>query len=429
MDTKLIICIIIFALTLLSYIINKLPMWVTALLSMAALYITGCVDANGALGGFANTNTILMGTCFMIASGFRRTSLVKLMCDWLLKLTNGSFMKIYFGYLILAVLLTNFISSPMVVYAIIGPLLCALCDRTENSRSRYLFPLMVVVVACCFSLPLPTAIQKSGEFNGYLETYGFSDFEFQPINFLIGRFPVIILTTIWAMTLGPKMCPAKSIGELSEKKEQKDISSKLSPTIDKLGMFIFCITMIALVFSSQLHIASWWIALVGSLLMAAFHVVDPKKALSEIPWEMLMLYAGALALGNGLVNTGAGDTIGNWLAAIVGGTHNNYVLGLFFFVIPFIMTQFMLNRSVQAVFIPICLLTCQSLGASPLGLVICVASACQTAFMTPMATPAVAMCMGDGGYDIRSLFKSGWLICVLLALVNVIYTMTMYPAF
>ena len=136
---------VIFALTLLSYIINKIPMWVTALLSLSALYITGCVDANGALGGFANVNTILMGACFMVASGFRRTSLVKLMCDWLLKLTNGSFMKVYFGYLLLGVLLTNFMNSPMVVYAIIGPLLCALCDRTGYSRSKYIFPLMVIV--------------------------------------------------------------------------------------------------------------------------------------------------------------------------------------------------------------------------------------------------------------------------------------------
>lgn len=82
--------------------------------------------------------------------------------------------------------------------------------------------------------------------------------------------------------------------------------------------------------------------------MAMFGVVDQKKALSEIPWEMLILYAGALALGNGLVNTGAGEAIGGWLAAAVGGTHNNYLLGALFFVIPFLMTQFMLNRSVQA---------------------------------------------------------------------------------
>ena len=429
MDNKLVICIVIFALTLLSYIINKIPMWVTALLSLAALYITGCVDANGALGGFANVNTILMDACFMVASGFRRTSLVKIMCDWLLKLTNGSFMKVYFGYLLLGVLLTNFMGSPMVVYAIIGPLLCALCDRTGNSRSKYIFPLMVIVVACCFALPLPTSIQKAGEFNGYLETYQFTGLEFAPLDFFFARFPVIILCLVWAMTIGPKMCPSKAAVELAAAEEQKDISSKLSPMVDKIGMVIFVVTMIGLIFSTQLHIASWWIALAGSILMAMFGVVDQKKALSEIPWEMLILYAGALALGNGLVNTGAGDAIGGWLATAVGGTHNNYLLGALFFVIPFFMTQFMLNRSVQAVFVPICLLTCQSLGAAPMGLVMCVASACQTAFMTPMATPAVAMCMGEGGYDLKALFKSGWLICILLSIVNVVYTMTVYPAF
>ena len=130
-----------------------------------------------------------MGACFMVASGFRRTSLVKLMCDWLLKLTNGSFMKVYFGYLLLGVLLTNFMNSPMVVYAIIGPLLCALCDRTGYSRSKYIFPLMVIVVACCFALPLPTSIQKAGEFNGYLETYQFTGLEFTPISFFLREIP------------------------------------------------------------------------------------------------------------------------------------------------------------------------------------------------------------------------------------------------
>jgi len=54
---------------------NKIPMWLTALLSLCALFIAGCVDANGALAGFANTNTILMATMFVVAAGFRRTSL------------------------------------------------------------------------------------------------------------------------------------------------------------------------------------------------------------------------------------------------------------------------------------------------------------------------------------------------------------------
>ena len=138
---------------------------------------------------------------------------------------------------------------------------------------------------------------------------------------------------------------------------------------------------------------------------------------------------GALGLGNALTGTGAGRLIGDGLAKLVGGSHNNYVLGALFFVIPFIVTQFMLNRAVSAIFIPICLLTCKSLGADPIGLIILIQSGSLTAFMTPMATPAVAMCMADGGYDLKSLPRSSCLLLIVLPIVYVFYTMSVFPAF
>lgn len=153
MNTQMIICMVIFAATLISYMLNKIPMWLTAMISMAALYITGCIDATGALSGFSNVNTLLMACMFIVAAGFRRTSLVGNMCNGIMKLTRGSFKMAYFGYILLAVLLTNFIASPMVVYAIVSPLLAALCDKTGHSRTQYMFPVMVVCVACCGILP------------------------------------------------------------------------------------------------------------------------------------------------------------------------------------------------------------------------------------------------------------------------------------
>ena len=59
--------------------------------------------------------------------------------------------------------------------------------------------------------------------------------------------------------------------------------------MDKIGIFLFFATIICLIFSSQLHLASWFVALVGSLLMVLFGVVDQKSALRDIPWDMLML--------------------------------------------------------------------------------------------------------------------------------------------
>ena len=143
----MIVCMVIFAATLVSYMLNKIPMWLTALLSLAALFITKCVDASTALAGFSNANTLLMATMFVVAAGFRRTSLVSKMVNGITRLTRGSFRTAYLGYILIAVLLTNFIASPMAVYAIVSPLLCAFLDQTGKSRSTYIFPLMVVCVS------------------------------------------------------------------------------------------------------------------------------------------------------------------------------------------------------------------------------------------------------------------------------------------
>lgn len=430
MTSQIIICMAIFVVTLISYMLNKIPMWVTAMLSMAALYITGCIDDTGALSGFANNNTILMATMFMIAAGFRRTSLVETMCNGLLRLTKGSFQKAYVGYLLLAALLTNFISSPMVVYAIVSPLMAALCDKVGQSRSKYMFPLMIVCVSCCGILPLPSAIQQAGQFTGFMETYGFTGMTFQPIYFFLGAWPVLLIVVAWSAILGPKFSPAEPVIPIATKAQGGAQTQKqLSPFADKMGIFLFFATVILLIFSAQLKLTTWWVSLMGALLMVLFGVLDSKTALRDIPWDMLMLFVGALALGTALTNTGAGEMIGNALATAVGGTTNSYVLGAVFFIIPFILTQFMLNRAVSAVFVPICLLTAKALGANPIGLVLLVNSASLTAFMTPMATPAVAMCMADGGYDLKSLFKSAWSITLILPIIYILYTMTIFPCF
>ena len=431
MTTQMTVCLVIFAITLVSYILNKIPMWLTAMISMVALYFTGCVSEADALAGFSNVNTILMATMFVVAAGFRKTSLVDKMCSGIMKLTKGSFTLAYFGYILIALLLTNFIASPMVVYAIVSPLLAALLDNNGKSRTQYMFPIMVVCVACCGILPLPTAIQMAGQFTGFLETYGFQGVVFEPTYFFKGAWPILVAVPLWALFAGPKMTPKEAVVpiETKERKSGGDKKEGLGNFADTAGIIIFFATILCLIFSAQLGVKTWAIALVGSLMMVLFGVVDAKSALRDIPWDMLMLFVGALSLGSALTATGAGDMIGNALANAVGGTHNNYVLGALFFIIPFVLTQFMLNRSVSAVFVPICLLTCSALGANPIGLILLVNAGSLTAFLTPMATPAVPMCMADGGYDLKAIIKSGWLITLILPIIYIIYTMSVLPPF
>ena len=100
-----------------------------------------------------------------------------------------------------------------------------------------------------------------------------------------------------------------------------------------------------------------------------------------------------------------------------------------FFIVPFAITQFMQNQSVMNVFAPIALIACGALGADPRGCMILISAGALTAYMTPSATAAVAMCMGAGGYDVKALFKMGWLFAVIACVVYIAFVSMVYPAF
>lgn len=138
---------------------------------------------------------------------------------------------------------------------------------------------------------------------------------------------------------------------------------------------------------------------------------------------------GTLAMGSALTSTGAGEIIGNALAELVNHTENGYVIGLLFFLTPFLLTQVMMNRSVANIFTPICILTCKSLGCNPLGPLLLTVVGCLTAYMTPMATPTVPMIMAAGGYDVKSLIKMSWLPAFIICVVSVAWVMTVFPAY
>lgn len=430
MDIHLVLCVFIFVLTLLSYVLNRIPMWITSLISMAALYITGCLDTTQALSGFSNTNTILMASMFLIAAGFQRTSAVKTLCDMVIRLTKGSFRKAYAAYILLTILLTNLISSPVATFAIICPLLGTLCETTGVSRSRVMFPTMVVCIGCFGLLPFASAVQQAGQANGFLATYGFGQ-TVSAVDFMIGKFPMLILLPLWAIFMGPKVTPAHPVVAVSEPgrvRNQKE-NIPLTPFQDKAAVVLFFGDILVLIFAGQLGVETWFVAFVGALLMVCTGALNHRTALKAVPWDMIMLFVGSLSLGTALTTTGAGEAVGNWLAVAVGDTTNNYILGALFFLVPFVVTQFMLNRAVNQIFTPICLLTCQALGADPTGLVLLVSAGGLTAFLTPMATPSVAMCMEAGGYDLKSIIRAGSMITVLISVVYIFYTMTIYPAF
>ena len=66
MDSQLVICLILFVLTCIGYITNIWSLGTTALVSLVALSLTGCLTPAEALGYFSN-NTVIMIAAMSVA--------------------------------------------------------------------------------------------------------------------------------------------------------------------------------------------------------------------------------------------------------------------------------------------------------------------------------------------------------------------------
>ncbi len=422
MSVHMILCLVIFVLTIASFLWGKISMGLTALLSMVLLVLTGCIDITTALSGFSNSNTIIMACMFIISAGFSKTQMVAKLSRGVAKAAKGSFTRVLTGYIIVTFLIAQIVPSAMAVFGI-------------------------VAISTVTALPIGAGAVYPAQYNGLLENLGAGAFQFKFWDVGLARLPGVIAVMLYAILLAPKFAPEKPVIETREVKPVGAAGAvKLSPVQEVVGYLVFFGVILGLIVTSLqlikipvigedgtttlMKLDTCVFPLIGALLMVAFGILKPKEAYVSIGMGgMVLTYVGVLALASGLTNTGTGALIGNAIASLFGQNANGYLIGLVFFLVPFVLTQFMMNWAVLNMFAPIAILTCTAIGANPIGPLVLVATGALTAFMTPLATPSVAMFMGIGGYDQKTMFKMGWLPALILCIVNVLWVMTIFPAY
>ncbi len=422
------ICLIIFVISLVLYAAGtkKIPMGVTAMLSIAALLFTKCITASAATAMFSNTNVIMIASMFVMSNALGRTTYIKKFSRAFIKLTGNSFKGAWIGYTLLALILTSVLTSSMVVFSILFPLCASMCDEFGVSRSKVMYPLMVLALIGSPVAPSGYAVTAMSQINGYFEQFGVKA-AVALTDFLKARWGVYIVGILWSIFYVPRVAPDNVI---DTGVDSKQASGKEIPKYADLGcVIIFFACVIMMLLNKVTGIAPWQVAFAAACLASATGIMSKKEIIESMNLDMVLMLVGALTMAGALQTTGAGAYVGDLLAKLVGNTHNSYVLGALFYVVPFIVTQFMMNQATMNIFYPIAILTCQSLGANPVGVCILVSAGCMCSFLTPMATPGIGMAMSLGGHDIKQLLKMGWLLAVVLAVVQVVICMTAFPAF
>ncbi|HIR93492.1 MAG TPA: anion permease [Candidatus Egerieimonas intestinavium] len=429
MTSQMTICIIIFVLTLIGFGIGGkyMQLSVIALIGMMAMVFTGCLSPETALAGFGNSSAILMAGMFVVAEGLNRTQMIRHISQGICKVSKGSFRKVLAGYAILIALLTQFIPSAIVCFSIVMPLALDACRELKVNPSKMVFPLGLTAVTSTLTLPLSAAISEIARIEGFFEAYDYTDYTINVMDITWAKWPVLVVVLILAIFVMPRFMPDKAPAENSDFQGKRLSDERLSPVREVIGYGTFVLVLVGMIFSSTLGIPTWQIAAAGGLLIVASGVLDFKSAVNAMNLNIVFLYVGSLGIANALSATGAADTIGDALANIVQTLNNNYLIGLLLFIVPFILTQFMLNLGVYSIFAPLYIMLCKSMGANPIGPVILCIISTQVAFFTPLATPVVPVMMGVGNYTMKDLLKMGILPFIVVTVVCVGWIMTVFP--
>ena len=157
------------------------------------------------------------------------------------------------------------------------------------------------------------------------------------------------------------------------------------------------------------------IAILGALLLFCIpsnlrkgeYLLDWNTAV-KIPWGIIILFGGGLALAHGFSTTGLSD----WLASFLANLEGVHILILLIAVtgLTLLLTEVTSNTATATMLMPIMASMAFALNLHPYGLMVAAAVASSFAFMLPVATPPNAVVFGSGYVTIPQMARAGlWL--------------------
>jgi sodium-dependent dicarboxylate transporter 2/3/5 len=162
------------------------------------------------------------------------------------------------------------------------------------------------------------------------------------------------------------------------------------------------------------------VAFVGLALMFTIPDDEGQKLLSwheaeKIPWGILLLFGGGIALASGFKESGLSGSMGAGLSVLTRAPEPLVILGICLAVT--FLTEVTSNTATTALLMPILAATAQSAGTLPERLMVPAALSASCAFMLPVATAPNAIIFGSGHVPTPYMARQGFILNILGAFV------------
>jgi len=139
------------------------------------------------------------------------------------------------------------------------------------------------------------------------------------------------------------------------------------------------------------------------------------KVAEQIPWGMLLLFAGGITIARGFEATGISEALGTQLSALA-SFPPVITMAVICLVITF-LTEMTSNTATTTLMMPILAAAALGAGLPPELLMVPAAMSASCAFMMPVATAPNAIMFGTGRFTTRTMASEGVVLNLLGAAV------------
>ncbi len=420
------------------WITEAIPIPATSLLPIVLFPLTGAVEGS-ITGAYADNTIFLFLGGFFIAIAMEKWNLHRRIALNIILLVGTSTQRIILGFMVATGFLSMWISNTATAMMMmpIGLAVIAhvnvslsLGEREQTNFGKAIM-LGIAYSASIGGLGTLIGTPPNTIFAGVVKKLYDIDISFATWMLFGVPLAAVLLIAVW-LYLIKLAFPMNDMKELPGGKgiiqEQKVALGKMSFE-EKLVLVVFSFTALAWITRTFIPLAiveervdDTMIAIFAAvvLFLMPSKKAKEKKLLSwidakEVPWGILLLFGGGLAIADGFKQSGLALWIGEQLTVLQ--NVNLIIIIAIVATLVLFLTEITSNTATATMMFPIMASFAAAIGVHPYGLMIAAGVAASCAFMLPVATPPNAVVFGSGYLKITDMIKAGFWIniaCIFL---------------
>lgn len=428
------------------WITEALPIAVTALLPIVLFPLSGALPLKETTASYGHKYIFLFIGGFILAIAIEKWQLHKRIALSIIKVVGTNMVNIILGFMIATAFLSMWISNTATAVMIL-PVGMAIVSQLKDN------PNTIENETHIFGKALMLAIAYSASIGGMAT--------------LIGTPPNLVLAGVIEKTLGHEITFAQwfSFGFpiavlllfvcwfyltrfafTFKQKEFPGGEEEINRQLKALGKMSFEEKTILIVFSctalawiTRSFILKQFIPAIDDTIIAIVFAIllfilpsrqKETKILNwddavKLPWGILLLFGGGMALALGFDSSGLAVWIGDQLSGL--GNIPLIVLLLIIVTAVNFLTEITSNLATTAMLLPVLAALAPTLGVHPYFLMVAATVAASCAFMLPVATPPNAVVFGSGYLKIEDMVKKGIFMNIVSIVILTVYVYTVLP--